>query len=282
MTAVLRRRPVRLLAYVFGGMVGALLGVGILAVWPAGAATPGPYTDPASTGFITLYDTAGHAVKAGRITDKPFVGKAVSSQEAAVPYDGTGRKATLLAYQPMKGVPPLNWNGDTLTASTPYDDPAHPTASATAKDFTLQDFLSEYPLQWDGLVQLRIYLGVPGQPTLNTSYVSTDIQVTGQTWKVVGGGPGAGSGGANIPGSTALADAGASPSAGLSGTASASSTDASAAAGGANGDDALPTTEDLAYASTPRVLFVGAAAIVGIVLVGLLLRRVPVEERVRV
>lgn len=282
MTAVLRRRPVRLLAYLFGGLVGALLGVGILAVWPAGAATTGAgaYTDPASIGFVTLYDSAGHAVKAGRITDKPFVAKAVSSQKASAPYNGTGRKVTLLAFQPRQGVQPTDWNGDIMTAGTPYDDPAHPTATATAKDFTLQDFLSEFPAQWNGLVQLRMYLGVPNQPVLSTSYASTDIQVTGQTWQVVGGGPGAGPGGADIPGSTTIPDAGASV--GPSGAPSASSTVAvGGAGGGSDTQDTLPATADLPYVSTPRVLFVGAAAIVGIVLVGLVLRRVPIEDRLR-
>ncbi|HKT04263.1 MAG TPA: hypothetical protein VJT31_32460, partial [Rugosimonospora sp.] len=190
------------------GLVALALGVAVavvIAVWPAGASGTVPYSDSGSIGYITLYDKTGAAVKSGSVTDKPFVWKAVSSKRAPAPYDGTGRKATLNAFQPRNGASPPLWSGDKMTASTAYADPVHPTVTATATDFSLQDFLSEFPPQWDGLVQLRLYFGVPGRPTLNATYVTTDIKVTGQTWSVVGGGPGAGANGADIPGKVAAA-----------------------------------------------------------------------------
>src|SRR5215475_9152665 len=102
----------RLVARACGALIGALIAIAVIAVWPSGASASTPYSDPSSKGYMTLYDTAGKAIKTGRITDKPFVGKAVSSQAAPAPYDAAGRKATLFAFQPRNGVNPGDWNGD--------------------------------------------------------------------------------------------------------------------------------------------------------------------------
>ncbi len=79
------------------------------------------------------------------------------------------------------------WSGDTLTASTPFADPAHPTVTATATDFSLEDFLDEFPPRWDGAIQLRIYLDAPGQSALTTTYVAANLKITGDTWTQVPG-----------------------------------------------------------------------------------------------
>jgi hypothetical protein len=240
----------------------------------ASAADTVPYTDSRSTGFITLYDKAGKPIKSGNIDDHPFVWKAEGSAKALAPYDGTGRKATLYAYQPRQGADPSTWSGDTLTASTDYADPAHPTATASTVDFSLQDYLSEFPARWDGLVQLRIYLGVPGQSTYTVKYASTDLKVTGKTWAVVGGGPGAGAGGANIPGTAGAVDSAATgvPNGGAQPGASGSTAPDNGSGGGA-GDDEIPLSQVLPDIGTPPGLIVAAVALVGLVLVGLLWRR---------
>ncbi|MET7396711.1 LPXTG cell wall anchor domain-containing protein [Dactylosporangium sp. NPDC005572] len=148
---------------------------------------PVPYTDTRSTGVIALYGRDGNIVTQGKVSDKPFVAKAVSHVRAAAPYDGEGRKATLLAFLPRHGIDPTQWNGRFLTGASTYGDPARPTAIAPAEADSLAAFLEAYPTQWNGLVQLRIFLGVPGEPTLTSSYASADIKVTGDTWKVVRG-----------------------------------------------------------------------------------------------
>lgn len=224
------------------------------------ATNPVPYTDPQSTGYLTFYDKSGSPVGTGNINDKPFVWKSVSSQPAAAPYNGAGRKATLLAYQPRTGAPSAQWSGDTMTASTTYPDVAHPTAQATATDFSLRDFLEGFPPQWDGLIQLRMYLGVPNHSTLTASYVSTDIRVTGQVWAVVGGGPGAGPGGANIAGARSGA-----------GTATGPADQPVTTADG--GSDRNPVAAILPGIGTSGTLAIAAAALIALVLVGLLWRR---------
>jgi LPXTG-motif cell wall-anchored protein len=40
---------------------------------------------------------------------------------------------------------------------------------------------------WDGLIQLRIYLGAANQPMREHEYAATDIRVTGNRWEVVRG-----------------------------------------------------------------------------------------------
>jgi hypothetical protein len=225
---------------------------------PAFAADAVPYNDPNSTGFLVLYDKAGNAVKGGNVKDHPFAWKVVSSQKAPKPYDGNGRTATVYLYTPHEGRPPTQWSGDTITAGVTYPDPAHPTATATEKDYSLQDYLDEFPPKWNGIVQLRMVLGVPGLPVQTARYASTDIKVTGQTWSVVGGGPGAGPGGANIPGT------GGGPAAGANG---------GAGSGDPGSADTNPLANILPGLGTPGGLVVAALAIVGLVLVGFLWRR---------
>ena len=148
-----------------------------------------PYEDKESAGLLALYDGSGHRITTGKVADKPFAHFAVSTQKAPPPYDKPGRKAALLAFQPRKGVDPSKWGGDFLTGSTAYADAGHPTASGTAEDISLANFMAEFPPQWDNLVQLRIYLGAPQQPGLTEHYVTADIRVSGDTWTLVRGAP---------------------------------------------------------------------------------------------
>jgi hypothetical protein len=146
-----------------------------------------PYQDSRSTGQMAFYDAAGHPITSGSVDATPFVAHAVSLVGAPKPYDKAGGKATLMAYQPRAGVDPARWGGDFISGSSAYTDPAHPTVTLTAEDLSLAGFLAEYPSSWNNLVQLRIYLGAPGLPTLSTSYVTADIKVTGKTWTLVRG-----------------------------------------------------------------------------------------------
>jgi len=154
---------------------------------PATAGGPLPYTDFSAKGSVGLCDRAGKPVTSGKISDKPFVWRAVSGMKAPAGYDGDGRKATLVIYQPRPNTYPNQWNGDVLTSSSLYSNPAFPMAAATARDFSLRDFMGEYRPLVDGLYQLRMYFGIPGQPTYTETYPATDIRVTGTTWRVVRG-----------------------------------------------------------------------------------------------
>jgi hypothetical protein len=266
-----RRRVGRKAAYGIGALLLGVVVAAVIAVWPAGAASGVPYADAGSVGFITLYDRSGAAVKSGNVDDKPFVWKAVSSKRAPAPYDAAGRKATLNAFQPRDGASPPLWSGDKMTASMAYPDPAHPTVTATAADFSLRDFITEFPPQWSGLIQLRIYFGVPGRATLNATYVTTDIKVTGQTWSVVGGGPGAGPNGADIPGAAASPTA-ARPSA----SHPAGAIGAGSGTTGTATERVMDTTAvsaDLPYVSAPDSLSLAALALVALVLSGVVLPR---------
>jgi hypothetical protein len=165
---------------VFGGALLALSGLAMIAI-PATAAST-PYTDPGVIGQIGLCDQAGHLVTSGTLDAQPFVWRAVSSAPAPAQFAGTGRKATLYAYQPRPNVSADQWSGDQLTATSDYSNPKLPMAQATKNDFTLATFMGEFRPMVDGLYQLRMYFGAPGQGTLNTAYPATDIQITGNTW----------------------------------------------------------------------------------------------------
>jgi hypothetical protein len=168
----------------------ATIGAAVLATAaPVSATTSAvPYSDPAATGVIGLCDKAGQPVTHGTITAKPFVFRAVSSAAAAAPYSGSGRTASLYAYQPRQDVPAGDWSGQALTASTRYTNPAHPMAQATKGDDSLADFMANYSPAWNGLLELRMFLGAPDATPESFTYPATDIQVTGDTWHVVRGG----------------------------------------------------------------------------------------------
>ena len=159
---------------------------------PAGTAveaTTAPYTDPNAVGYIGLCNQAGQQITTGSVTSTPFAWRAVSSQAAPAPYNGAGGTAILGAYLPMQSLAPGDWSGEQLTASTRYSNPQSPMAQATAKDVPLQVFLQDYPPHWDGFVQLRLFLGVPDQPAYVQHYPALNLQISGDTWTAVGGGP---------------------------------------------------------------------------------------------
>jgi hypothetical protein len=164
-----------------------LLAVLAFRVGPAQAASGVPYTDPNAVGSIGFCNAAGQSVTTGSINDVPFVTKAIDSTPAAAPYNGAGATAGLFIYQPRENVEPTNWNGEEVGATSKSSSPLHPTATLTAGDGALALALADYPPKWDGLMQLRIYLGAPDEPAYTAKYDATDIKIKGDSWQVVQG-----------------------------------------------------------------------------------------------
>jgi hypothetical protein len=144
-----------------------------------------PFNDLQTVGGLALCDTHGHPVSAGNVDDKPFVAKAVSEHSPGGQWSGPGRSAVLYAYQPRKDAYPDQWNGDTLTAASAYE--GHPTAVATGLDFSLADYLEEFPTRWDNLVQLRMYWGARTVGFDQRHYASAVLRIDGKRWQVIAG-----------------------------------------------------------------------------------------------
>jgi hypothetical protein len=194
-----------------------------------------PFTDPNSTGSITLCDVQGHEVTSGNINTVPFVWRAVGSTPAKSPYNATGRTAMLYATQPVQQITPDTWYGEALTASGKYTNAAHPMAAATPADMSLASYLSDYPTKWDGLVQLRIFLGAPQQAGYTASYDSATIKVDGDQWTLLQGGGGSCSSGTAVSAEMVLPSVASMPTAGLQGDASGSTRPKSTATTNAHG-----------------------------------------------
>jgi hypothetical protein len=173
-------------------LIFSLISIAVLQFAGAGpsSADTVPYKDPSAVGSITLCDTTGHALTSGRTDFAPFAWRAVGSLAAKAPYNGTGRTATLYAYQPIQNVDPANWFGQNLTGSARYTDPGHPMVASTPADPTLASYLVAYPTKWGGLVQLRMFVGAPNNPTYFSTYNAATIKVTGDTWTMIQGGGG--------------------------------------------------------------------------------------------
>lgn|GEM_PF-647814 len=168
----------------------AAIAVVIAMAAPAGSALASsglPYTDSNAQGSIGLCDKNGNNITHGSVYDKPFAWKAVSAEPAPPSLRGSGRSATLYAYQPRKGVDPSYWSGEQLTATSAYSDPAIPIAQATDRDIALSDDLNDFPPQWNKLVQLRMYFSALSAGVQSTTYPVGDIRVDGTTWTLVDG-----------------------------------------------------------------------------------------------
>ena len=153
----------------------------------AGASSPLP-NDPNANGRLGFCDQHGNPITHGSVNDEPFVWLAVSSKAAAAPYNKDGKSATMFAYQPRPDVPPGDWSGEFMTATSRYTDANHPMAAGTAGDPSLATFDSDFPLMVNGLVVLRLYLSAPDTQPLTRQYSTATVQVKGSTWTLVDGG----------------------------------------------------------------------------------------------
>ena len=148
-----------------------------------------PYDDPQSAGLLTLCSEDGEAVTEGKVTDQPFA--AVVLGETALPseLDPKGAVATLFAYQPREGVEADEFSGAPLTAAGALADPERPGVRVTEDVWTVADFVSAFPADFDGYVQLRLILGTPEAGTLTENpYDTADLRVDGDRWELVRGG----------------------------------------------------------------------------------------------
>jgi hypothetical protein len=174
----------------FGRLAGVVLLAAVLVTIgaPLAGAASIPYSDPAVNGQITLCNSAHQPVTSGKVDAAPFVDLAVGSVAAPTGYQIAGRTASLYGYQPIKDVDPTLWPGMLLINASVYANAAYPTAAGTLIDRSLASFLRFYPTKWDGLIQLRLFVGAPGQAVMTTPYNSATIKVSGDTWSMVQGG----------------------------------------------------------------------------------------------
>lgn len=154
---------------------------------PADAADV-PYVDPSSTGALSFCGADGSSLSGGTLTDGPFAVTTLASSATPSDYAVPGATATLYAYQPREALAPAQWSGELMTGASRYADVAHAAVKALPADLSLGGFVADFPPAWNGLVQLRVYVGAPGQPIRSGKYDSADVQVSGDSWTLLRGG----------------------------------------------------------------------------------------------
>lgn len=162
----------------------------------AGGAQAAPPTfepDPNSAGAVTLYDASGVQVTSGSTTSHPFAAYLAGSGPAIA---GSPANANAQGYAatPQDGVNSQLWGNDSLTASTPFGTAAsanypgalknspNAIAKGTSTDFSLDDYISEFPAASTAnpdVYQIRVYTGRPSR------YYTMDVKVSGTTWTQV-------------------------------------------------------------------------------------------------
>lgn len=148
-----------------------------------------PYDDPQAAGAITLCSADGTPVTGGSVEDTPFADLAVGETGLPADLDPTGAVVTLFGYQPRQGVEPAEFSGIALTATGDVADPEQPAVGVTDDVYSISDFVTAFPADDDGFVQLRLYLGTPDAGTLTESpYDTADLRVDGDRWELVHGG----------------------------------------------------------------------------------------------
>lgn len=148
-----------------------------------------PYDDAQAGGLLTLCSADGKAVTEGKISDSPFADVVLGETALPSSLDATGAVATLYAYQPREGVATSEFSGNALTAAVGFADPDEPAAQVDEGAWTIGDFVTAFPADHDGYVQLRLVLGTPEAGTLSDQpYDTADLRVDGDTWELVRGG----------------------------------------------------------------------------------------------
>lgn len=180
---------------VAGGLVSAVLAGGFLlgmAGTASAAAAPTFEPDPASKGSVSFYDATGHQITSGSITDSPLAAYYAASGGAL----NAGDTLAYVSYAtPQDGVPTLSWttNEQWTAASTFSPAPSYPGSLAgntnavvkgAATDGGLDVHIAAFPnasAANPGVYQVRLYTS----STNVTSYYSSDILVSGNTWTQV-------------------------------------------------------------------------------------------------
>jgi hypothetical protein len=172
-------------------LVGGVALVAALVFWRVDgeAKTTVPYDDAQSAGLLTLCSADGKAVTGGKVDDQPFADVVLGETALPSNLDPAGAVATLFAYQPREGVATSEFSGNALTATAEIADPARPAARVEEDAWTIGDFVTAFPADFDGYVQLRLYLGTPEAGTLSDQpYDTADLRVDGDAWELVRGG----------------------------------------------------------------------------------------------
>ena len=181
---------------------GILVGAGGAAF---AAPTPGWEPDTNAIGTISFYDANGNQVTSGRVDAHPFAVYAVASKpgrQGPPVSSHADNMALLQMYTPTPGVNPGLWqSADQITGTTPYPpagapqnliDMGLPIVSGSAADFSLQDFIAEFPNNltdpaYANLYEVRMETSNAFDGVDSLEYFRTDIQVdpAAGTWSVV-------------------------------------------------------------------------------------------------
>ncbi|MCW2494714.1 hypothetical protein [Jatrophihabitans sp.] len=161
--------------------------VGLGAGTSAGAASAVPYTDANQVGSIGFCDAQNHQIRSGSIEAQPFAAKTVSTVAAPKGYTTPVGRATLYVYQPIQYVDPGDWSGRAMTGSSAFSNNAHPMAEGLRADPSLVNFTAAYPAHLDGFVEFRLYFSAPNAGTYIRPYPAAAVQITGKTWRQIGG-----------------------------------------------------------------------------------------------
>lgn len=183
--------PVRAIPSILVGIViGIVLVAAAVYLWPSGEKdSTVPYDDPQSAGSITLCSADGEAVTEGSVDEQPFAAVVLGSTGVPSELDPAGAVATLYAYQPREGVTASEFSGTAISAAGVLADPNRPAVSVADNAWSIGDFVTAFPADLDGYVQLRLYLGTPAAGTLTDHpYDTADLRVDGDRWELVRGG----------------------------------------------------------------------------------------------
>lgn len=148
-----------------------------------------PYDDPQSTGLLTLCDESGGRITKGGVDDTPFapivLGQTPVDDRVA---DDAVVNATLFGFQPRAAVDPLEFSGSPIGGPVPFVDHDRPATRVVEEAWSIANFVSVFPAEQDGYVQLRLITSTSGFGASTTSYDTADLKVDGDSWHVVRGG----------------------------------------------------------------------------------------------
>jgi hypothetical protein len=235
-----------------------------------------PYTDPNQVGWLTLCGTNLKPVTHGLITTKPFVWRVVSSAPAPKVYWDHGAKAVMYIYQPREQTPSGAWSGTIMATPSLFSNRLHPMAQFTPIDEPLTQMTESFPPIYDHLYEIRLYEGAPGMSEDVLGYPAADIQVIGNTWRLVAGGHASCTSGkavseeaiTGMPGArgTPKAQAGAAEEGSASPSAGASGSSTSTSGGSGTGRTGSTDAADVSHTSSAVPIAAGLGGVAVLIL----------------